>query len=93
MAKLKFRPFRWLRGPRKRLGPGKLTRSMMIELQARRIHGLARAHGISPDELEDAVQLLASAYPVTFDDVLAVVEDVGLDGARARLDASMRGES
>lgn len=50
----------------------------------------ARAEGISPKELDDAIKFLAESYPVTADDVLALVESIGLEETAATLQADHR---
>jgi hypothetical protein len=53
---------------------------------------IAETEGVTPEELDDAVQLLAGRYPVTTADVLAVVEEHGLERAEDKIEAATRGE-
>ena len=62
----------------------------MIGVRARRHARVAEAEGLSSAELDDAVQLLAARYPITADEVLAVVEDHGLANAPAQIEMSLR---
>lgn len=60
-------------------------KQLVLVSQALRVQRAAEKEGIQPGELEDAITVLASRYPVTADDVLTIIEQHGLEDARAKL--------
>lgn len=77
--------FRRHRGKAKR--PAEI-RELLVDARAARLAKLAKREGMTIDEFDDALSLLARQYPVTIDEVVAVVERHGLAGAQRELKES-----
>lgn len=95
-------PFAWLwslvlralgrpGAPTLRLRPAS-ARALIVDARAARVERAAKRERVPAEELEDSIQLLAARYPITADDVLAVIERHGLAQAQAHIEQAVRDE-
>ena len=77
---------RWLsrrRETRKKRRQGARTAALLIESRAKRIAMVAELEGIKPNELEDAIEVVAGSSALSTDQALSIAETVGLAGVQA----------